>query len=401
MNNWKKKRIIKQKQNIIKNNSESEIPKRISEPKGKFYSPISSISNNKGFTFAHKSYKDLVKEDYPEFPLFKDDFEKLILKNKKINFVKQNGKRFPENKSEVIGDSSYIMEAQKIFEKNRNLINKNKINPFLLDRKNKKEYVLQKKKELLETQENDLKEQIFKQYNSDSNYLIREINYSQVENSSPKYTMRNKYEFGSIFQRDKQRLDDDLNNQFGNSVFFNPDISTKLSNMVLENPDFSYIRPKNPIYSFTKSKRFNSTTDNFDKKKSKYALTEANTPLVNYYDYNYTQSFLKAETSMGTGKKFEIKNNGVPGPDLYKIKRFADDIVIKGNEVNMARIKVREIEKSEKIDKERRAKIRGQWQQEKKYAIRIGLKKNLIKNINNSYNGQNENNSFQNNENEN
>ena len=396
-----KKRIIKQKQNIIKNNSESEIPKRISEPKGKFYSPISSISNNKGFTFAHKSYKDLVKEDYPEFPLFKDDFEKLILKNKKINFVKQNGKRFPENKSEVIGDSSYIMEAQKIFEKNRNLINKNKINPFLLDRKNKKEYVLQKKKELLETQENDLKEQIFKQYNSDSNYLIREINYSQVENSSPKYTMRNKYEFGSIFQRDKQRLDDDLNNQFGNSVFFNPDISTKLSNMVLENPDFSYIRPKNPIYSFTKSKRFNSTTDNFDKKKSKYALTEANTPLVNYYDYNYTQSFLKAETSMGTGKKFEIKNNGVPGPDLYKIKRFADDIVIKGNEVNMARIKVREIEKSEKIDKERRAKIRGQWQQEKKYAIRIGLKKNLIKNINNSYNGQNENNSFQNNENEN
>ena len=348
-----KKRIKKQKQNIIKNISESEIPKRFSDPKGKFYTPISSISNNKGFTFGHKSYKDLVKQDYPDFPLFKDDFEKLLLKNKKINIVKQKGKRFPENKSEEIGDSSYITEAQKKFEKNRNLINQNKINEFLIDRQNKKEYVLQKKKEIKETHENDLKDQILKQYNSDKDYLIRKINYNQVENSSPKYTMRNKYEFGSIFQRDKQILNDDIN-QFGNSLLFSPEISTKFSNTAFENPDFSKIRPKNPIYSFCKSKRFNSTTDNFDKNKSKYFLTEGNIP--NYYDYNYAQSFLKAQTSMGTGKKFEIKNNGVPGPDVYKIKRFADDIVIKGNEVNLSRIKIREKEKLEKIDKERRIK---------------------------------------------
>ena len=385
-----RKRIKKQKQNIIKNNSESELPKRMSEPKGKFYSPMSSISTNRGFTFGHKSSNTIVKQDYPDYPLFKDDFEKLILKNKKINFISQKGKRFPEYKTDEIGDSSYIMEAQKKFEKNRNLIKSNKISGFLLDRKNKREEVLQRKKEIMETQENDLKEQILKQYKTDSNYLIREINYNQVENSSPKYTMRNKYEFGSIFQHDKQTISDDSSIQFGYSTLFNPDISTKLSTLNLENPDFSYIRPKYPIYSFTKSKRFSFTTDNFDRNKSKYTNTEVNLPLTNYYDYTYTQSFLKAQTSMGTEKKFEIKGNGFPGPDIYKIPRFADEVVKRGNEINLARIKVREKEKLDKIDRDRRAKLREQWQEEKRFALKMSLKESLFNNnINNSINNDN------------
>ena len=382
-----KKRIKKQKQNIIKNNSESLIPKRISEPKGKFYTPMSSISTNKGFTFGHKPPITIVKQDYPDYPLFKDDFEKLILKNKKINFVKKNGKRFPDYKTDEIGDSSYIMENQKKFEANRNLIQSNKLNGFLNDRKNKREEVLQRKKDIIESQENDLREQILKQYKSDSNYLIRDINYSQVETSAPKYTMREKYEFGSIFQHDKQNNNDE-SNQFGYSTLFNPDISTKLSTLNLENPDISIVRPKYPVYSFTRSKRFNFTTDNFDKNKSKYSNTEANIPFTtNYYDYNYTQSFLKAQTSMGTGKKFEIKGNGYPGPDFYKIRRFADDVAKRGNEINLARIKVREKEKLDKLDRERRAKLREQWQEEKKYALKMSLKENLINNnINNSLN---------------
>lgn len=65
--------------------------------------------------------------------------------------------------------------------------------------------------------------------------------------------MREKYNFGSIFQHDKQMVDDS-SNQFGYSTLFNPDISTKFSTLYLENPDFSLIRPKYPIYSFSKSK---------------------------------------------------------------------------------------------------------------------------------------------------
>ena len=387
-----RRRIRMQKKSIIKNNLEREIPKRFDEPKGKFYTPMSSISNNRGFTFGLKLNKTIEKQDTPEFPLFKDDFEKLILKNQKTNFIKPISKRFPDYKTDEIGDSSYIMEAQKKFEINRNIVKKNKILGFLQDRKSKREDVKQKKKEIIEAQENELKEQILKQYKTDSNYLIREINYNQVENASPKYTMREKYNFGSIFQHDKQ-IGDDTNNQFGYSTLFNPDMSTKLSTLNLEYPDFSIIRPKYPIYSFSRSKRFDLTMNNFDnnKNKLKYSNTETNFPFSkepNYFDYKYTQSFLKAQTSMGTSKKLGFKDNGVPGPDYYNLRRFADDVVKRGNEINLSRIKVRENEKLEEKDKEMRAKLREQWQEDKKYLIKMSVKESLINN--NKINNNNE-----------
>ena len=389
-----KKRIRNQKMNVIKNNSESEIPKKFREPKGKFYTPISSISTNKGFTFGLKLNNRNNNQDSPDFPLFKDDFEKLLLKNKRINFVKPKGNRFPDYKTDEVGDSTYMMEAQKKFELNRNLIKKSKINGFLIDRKNKREEVKQRKKEITETQENELKEQILKQYKSDNNYLIKEINYNQVETSSPKYTMREKYDFGSIFQYDKQNNDDNAN--FGYSTLFNPDASTKLSNSILENPDFSLIRPKYPVYSFSRSKRFSFTMNNFDKNKKqnqlKYSSTETNIPFHNddnYFDYRYTQSFLKAQTLMGTGKRFNTKYNDAPGSNFYKIRRFADEVALRGNEINLARIKVREKEKLEKADRERRALLREKWQEEKKYALKMSLRETLLDNIHNPNNNVN------------
>ena len=389
--NRERRRIRKQKQNIIKNNSESEIPKRLNEPKGKFYTPMSSISTNKGFTFGLKLNNKVISQDSPDFPLFKDDFEKLLIKNKKINYAKSYGKRFPDYKTDEVGDSSYMMEAQKKFEINRNSIKKSKINGFLIDRKNKREEVIQRKKEIIENQENELKEQILKQYKSDSNYLIKEINYNQVETASPKYTMREKYDFGSIFQHDKQMTDEN-NNQFGYSTLFTPDTSTKLSKSILENPDFSLIRPKYPVYSFSKSKRFSFTMNNFDKNKSKYSTTETNIPFFNddnYFDYRHTQSFLKAQTLMGTGKRFNIKYNDAPGSNFYKIRRFADEVVKRGNEINLARIKVREKEKLDLIDRERRAKLREKWQEEKKYLMKMSLKESLMNNINSPINNDN------------
>jgi hypothetical protein len=385
-----RKRIRTQKMNVIKNNSESEIPKKFMEPKGKFYTPMSSISTNKGFTFGLKLNTKNNNQDSPDFPLFKDDFEKLLIKNKRINFVKPKGNRFPDYKTDEVGDSSFMMEAQKKFEINRDLIKKNKINGFLIDRKTKREEVKQRKKEIEETQENELKEQILKQYKSDSNYLIKEINYNQVETSAPKYTMREKYNFGSIFQYDKQNNEDNTN-QFGYSTLFNPDTSTKFSNSILENPDFSLIRPKYPAYSFSRTKRFSFTMNNFDKSKNqlKYSSTETNIPFHNddnYFDYRDTQSFLKAQTLMGTGKRFNIKYNDSPGSNFYKIRRFADEVVKRGNEINLARIKVREKEKLELADKERRALLREKWQEEKKYALKMSLRENLLDHINSSIN---------------
>ena len=54
------------------------------------------------------------------------------------------------------------MEAQKKFEKNRNLIKNNKINPFLMDRKNKKDIVSQKKIDIKNSLDKNFEEQIKK-----------------------------------------------------------------------------------------------------------------------------------------------------------------------------------------------------------------------------------------------
>ena len=62
-------------------------------------------------------------------------------------------------------------------------------------------------------------------------------------------------------------------------------------------------------------------------------------------DYSYTQSFLKAQTFMGTAKKTETKYNGVPGPNAYEVKRFADDIVEKGKKFAINKNKLKNIDK--------------------------------------------------------
>ena len=89
------------------------------EPKGKYYDPIPSISTNKGFTFGQKLYNKEEPKESPDFPTFMDDFEKLIEKNKKRHPIKSFGNRFPVYKTEEIGDSSYVMDKQKDFEKRR------------------------------------------------------------------------------------------------------------------------------------------------------------------------------------------------------------------------------------------------------------------------------------------
>ena len=168
-----------------------------------------------------------------------------------------------------------------------------------------------------------LDEYIRKTYNGDDNYFKKEINYNQVENSFPKYSFREKTFFGSIFSKDCNNTNNDLNES-----------STKINTLYLENPDIQYTHMKYPKFSFGKSKRFNATSENFQGKSTFY----------NHTDYSYTQSFLKAETFMGTAKKSETKDNGVPGPNVYKIKRFADDVVEKGNKVNLNKIRLKNID---------------------------------------------------------
>ena len=325
----KKSKEKKRIENITKNNLNFlNSSSKVIEPKAKFYTPKTFILTNKGFTFGHKhaNQDKIIKKDYTEFPLFKDDFEKILLKNKKILHT-STGERFPEYKAPENIDDSKLKENQKKYEKKRELNLMSKTIAFKEKRNDWKEKVESNKKGITLQSDLMLEEYIKKIYNGEDNYLKREINYTQVENASPKFSFREKTDFGSVFAKES--------NNNNNDTYYNSK-STKLNTLYLENPDINYTHLRYPKFSFGKSKRFNSTSDNFQENNNDYHFTNT--------DYNYTQSFLKAQTYMGTGKKLELKYNGVPGPNVYKIKRFADDVVEKGNNFNSNKIKSKNID---------------------------------------------------------
>ena len=114
------------------------------------------------------------------------------------------------------------------------------------------------------------------------------------------------------------------------------------------------------------------------REKSKEKLNNRYDDELNDYNifksYQDTQSFLMAQTYMGKDEKLKTIDNGNPGPGMYKIKGFADDVAFRGTKINLTRMKIREKEKDDEIDKERRAKLREQWLQEKKAQLKMGIK---------------------------
>ena len=363
-------------ENYVKNNV--KIYTGYKEPKCRFYDPVPSISTNRGFTFGRKYvFKD--KEVFsPDYGTFLDDFEKLIEKNKKRKVVNPLGPKIPENKSIEVGDSSKMMEKMKVFEERRLNHKKNILNDFFEDRKYKKDYVTQKKLEIKNLQEQNLQDQIQRTYKDDKNYLIRDINYSQVESTSPSFSMKGKYEIGSIFQIDKHDKETD---------FSTP--NKRLNR--LENPNFALIRPRYPAFSFGNSQRFNSISIEGRNSRIKKGMkksndgryeTEGNEFLndnfgngsLYFYGPQDHQSFLKMQTTMGTGKKLFTKDNGFPGPNQYKIRGFAEEVKLRGDKINETRIMLKEKKKLEDLEKIRKAKLREERFEERKKALKLSLK---------------------------
>ena len=362
--------------NYLKNNS--KITTGYQGPKCRFYDPVPSISTNKGFTFGKKyDFKD--KEIYsPDYATFIDDFEKLIEKNRKRIIIKPTHPKIVENKSNDTVDNK-LMEKMKLFEERRLNHKKHIFNDFFEDRKYKKDNVIQKKIEIKTKQDQNLQEQIQKTYKDDKNYLIRDINYGQVESTSPSFSIKGKYEIGSIFQVDKHDKE---------TEFSTPN---KKANK-LEYPNFSIIRPRYPAFSFGTSQRFNSISidgrnsrirNNIKNNRIRKYETEGNEYIrdnnygygsLYYYGSQDYQSFLKMQTTMGTGKKLITKDNGFPGPNQYTIRGFADDVKLKGDKVNETRIMLKEKKKLEDLEKKRMAKLREERFEERKKVLKLSLK---------------------------
>ena len=360
-------------ENIVKNNIKPLT--RYEEPKCRLYDPVSSIATNKGFTFGKKYDHREIDVGTPDFATFKDDFEKLIDRNKKRVILKPTKSLKTESKTLDIEDRRKFFEKMKLFENRRKDNKKNMLNPFLIDRKNKKDIVLQKKIEIKNTMDKNFEEQVKRVYKDDMNYLLRNINYNQVESSSPSFSIKGKYSFGSAFQFDKKETD-----------YLSP---RKQKEIILECPDFSLIRPHYPAFSFGTSKRFKTLevdekipkNENKNTKQSysidKNDLNDNWCKSLYFYGSQDKQSFLKTQTMMGTGKKMFHKDNGFPAPNRYVIRGFADDIKINGDKINATRMMLKEKKKLEDIEKINMAKLREERFEEKRRNLRMSLRDSI------------------------
>ena len=200
---------------------------------------------------------------------------------------------------------------------------------------------------LIKEDENDFNEQILKQYKTTKDYYEREINYNLVENASPQYTIKGKYNYHNspssqsyynssydIFETyDDDLDDDDIYNKRKNKY--------KKDDLLFENPNYSKVKPSYPSFSFGSSERFKTFNSNKNKKGG--FIIENDLFQNGIFKLEDHQSFLKAQTMMGTERKFRsYKDNGVPGPGNYKIMNFAEEISKKGEIVNNIRQKINE-----------------------------------------------------------
>ena len=335
----KKKKI--QKLNILHNSPEI---KKIMTLDAPFYNITTNFSKDKGFSFGHK-LQSTIKVYSPEFPNLLDDFEKIIMKNSKLNTIARKGaERFQRTKSDIyedLSDHKVINRQQKIFEIKRKKFIKNKLSDFFRERKIKLDLVKQNKIIILKDEENDFNEQLIKQYKTANDYFAREINYNLVENSSPKYTIKGKYQYHpSLSYQSYYGSSDDIFNSyenFENFENFNENRAKKKFKKQMElseTPNFDIGKPKYPAFSFGNAERFNDI---------KRYNSENDLFKDGNFGYQDTKSFLTTQTMMGTETKFRCyKDNGVPGPGNYTIKNFAEEISVKGDLINQIRERIKE-----------------------------------------------------------
>ena len=339
----KKKKMLKSKINYFKKTLKQTMSfkQRIknNEPKAKFYDTVSSISLKKGFSFGRRSKNKKMEFASPQYPYLLDDFEKIVKKYENRKEIKSYSDRFPKYKSNEVGDSREQMEKkQKYFEMKRKKLKNNAFSEFFDYIKRHKKAFSLKKQKMKEKEEDDYNNLI------NNKYFLTEINYTQVETSYPKYSIRGKYNINKSIDNDRSinaifddeedyTLENEKNNRFCN----------RFSSVEEEHPDISKVRPNYPKYSFGKAKRFKKTFSEIGKKFNKkldFKIDDENNNKNwifrnNNFGYNDKQSYLKTQTFMGVSKKLNnYKDNGVPGPGQYSLKGFADLITFRNNKKN-------------------------------------------------------------------
>ena len=215
-------------------------------------------------------------------------------------------------------------------ESNKKVFDEDKFNRYAYNRLNSERY--QNTKEFLNDRKekenihnilmSEIKEQEKQYYKnlkastSNSEYDI--INYNLVESSSPKYSMRWKYD-----------IDENKENKlllFGNYPKYN-----LMSEQIRYEPNYDYIKPRIKSFKFAKDERFKTN-------KSEHKLNQG--PLFTHDNYGLSdkKDYQVFETYDYQDKRppFAKIDENIPGPGNYHIKGFAEEIVDKAKARSIA-----------------------------------------------------------------
>ena len=271
----------------------------------------SLLDKNKGFSIVSRRPPLKQNVNNAEFVYIESDFDKAAknIKLGSIGYTKRHS-----IKPVVTEDNQKVFDGDKFIKYAYNRLNSERYQntmEFLNDRK--------KKEDIHNVLINEIKEQEEQYYKnlkaSSSSGKYDNINYNLVESSSPKYSMRGKYDI------DEKRQNKLL--LFGNNNL--------LTEPKKYEPNYNYIKPSIKSFKFSKDERFKTNKSEQDVNQ-RALFTHDNYGLPDKKDYQVFETYDYQDKR----PPFAKVDANIPGPGNYNIKGFADEIVDKAKARSIA-----------------------------------------------------------------
>ena len=276
--------------------------------------------------------------DGPGYPDFKDEFEIIVEKNKKRNnIIRELKPRFQNITKEKILKPYNDQEIWKKWESNRENIKENGHIKLFLNYCKQKEFEHNENMKKLEEQNEEIRkirrEILIKKGYSDPSE-IKSINYSLVEESSPKYSMKGR-------SMPKTKID---NEEVGNLLLGqNLEMIEYIRNAQINRPlpNINYVKPNLPSIIFSKAERFINYNKPYEGSMDLFK--------DGIFAPKTQEDFRSKGTFSQNGKRGLVFQSGKsPSPSDYKIKSSFDIIVQEGQKISDIRKKIRINEEIEK-----------------------------------------------------
>ena len=340
--NTKLKQIEKEKKKNLKKLSDNE---KLYDIRGDLLNP------KKGVTILGKPVYKEKDTNNAEFHYIKTDFEKIAENKKDYSYGyspryytednKYNLKRLEEEKKKEKQFDESKWEKFR-YNRERNNERQRNINNFLNDCHERFDRHNQIIKEIKENEERTQKELLEYYYNNSNG-----INYSQVETSSPKYSLKGRNE--------KKNIRTENNNSNMNYFSVNNNNNVNNTDELPPLPNINAVRTRMPVFSFGTQERFNFDNNKKNKTNEKKDDNNNEKKIESdiYFDIDKRKDFSKIQPMSSNLKRemFDMRASAaLPGPGLYNFPGFADEIIKKNQRYNNARLTKKEDNNKNKIE---------------------------------------------------